>query len=92
MGKPPKFKTGRHCARPLANCNSTSLPVAASASGPSNHRPNVGQPKKKPETMVLLAGKKQLSPISTVKEAAAAVPTGDAAAASASQQAHRALS
>ena len=100
-GKPPKNSKPDDVVRVASLAgfavDATALPVASNASGPIQLIGRTSDnPKKKPETMVLLAGKKkQLSlKFSTQStEAAAAVPTGDMTqAASASQQAHRALS
>ncbi len=100
-GKPPKNSKPDDVVRVASLAgfavDATALPVASNASGPIQLVGRTSDnPKKKPETMVLLAGKKkQLSlKFSTdASEAAAALPTGDMTqAASASQQAHRALS
>jgi tryptophanyl-tRNA synthetase len=100
-GKPPKNSKPDDVVRVASLAgfavDATALPVASNASGPIQLIGRTSDnPKKKPETMVLLAGKKkQLSlKFSTQStEASAAVPTGDMIqAASASQQAHRALS
>ena len=100
-GKPPKNAKPNDMVRVASLAgfavDATALPVASNASGPIQLVGRTSDnPKKKPETMVLLAGrKKQLSlKFSTQStEASAALPTGDMTqAAAASQQAHRALS
>jgi len=100
-GKPPKNAKPDDMVRVASLAgfavDATALPVASNASGPIQLVGRTSDnPKKKPETMVLLAGKKkQLSlKFSTQStEAAAALPTGSmSSAVSASQQAHRALS